>query len=206
MISPHLLTFATLLALLSTSLACTVTNLPPVEIVPSPLTQGNYGVVCAKVNVTTSGGSSQFEYYFKTILDDMSQLTMTGLASKLTNASYATVTVYFQNAAAGTQFTLVDSTNSIQRHFLSTVINLSQGSLSSIVGDNFCDSGCTCYQGECFESNTGGYGSVDGVIYVTWGGDDANGKSMLSSSRRFSRFSMYSVGSLSSAVRSSLGI
>jgi hypothetical protein len=162
--------------------------------------------VCAKVAITyTNGSTSNIEYYFKNIIDEFSQLTMTGLSTSLANAQSATVTVYFQNSATGTAFTLVDQTNSIQRHFISLVINLSTGALSSIVGDNFCDSSCTCYQNECFESSTIGYGSVDGVLYVSWAGDDINGNSLLSSSRRLSRFNMYSVSGVYSAVKTSLG-
>ena len=130
---------------------------------------------------------------------------MSGLASQLTSAIYADVTVFFQNSATNTTFVLVDTSNSVQRHFISIVINLSQGSLASIVGDNFCDSDCVCYQSECFESSAGGYGSVDGVLYISWGGDDANGKSLLSSSRRLSRFNMYSVTGVYSSVKANLG-
>ena len=130
---------------------------------------------------------------------------MTGLASQLVNVSYADVTIFFQNSQVNTTFVLVDTTNSIQRHFVSIVINLSQGNLASIVGDNFCDHDCVCYQNECFESSVGGYGTVDGVLYVSWGGDDVNGKSLLSSARRLSRFNMYSVTGVYSSIKANLG-
>ena len=108
-------------------------------------------MLCAKVDIVYNNGTtSNIEYYFKNIIDEFSQLTMTGLASSLASAQNATVTVYFQNNSTGTTFTLVDSTNSIQRHFISLVVNLATGALSSLVGDNFCDSSCVCYQNECF--------------------------------------------------------
>ncbi len=80
---------------------------------------------------------------------------MKGLASAFTtlgSVNYAKVTLYFQNSSPGTSFVLIDNTkgNSIQRHFLSFVVNLNQGSFDSIVGDNFCDGSCVCHNDECF--------------------------------------------------------
>ena len=131
---------------------------------------------------------------------------MTGLATKLTAATEATVTIQFQNgdSTLAQTLTLISSTNSIQRHFVSVVINLGGGVLASIKGDNFCEADCVCYLGECYESNTGGYGTKDPVVYVSWAGDDAKGKSLLSSSRRLSRFSMYSVSGVYGSVKASL--
>lgn len=158
----------------------------------------------------TANATGYREYYFKTTLDDFTQLTMKGLASAfstLGNVNYAVATVYFQNSGAGKQFVLIDTATSRQRHFASVVINLSGGALAStgIVGDNFCDGSCFCYSEECYETSPTGYGSTDGVFYISWAGDDSNGKSLLSSAMRLSRFSLYSVSSVYSSVRSSLG-
>ena len=131
---------------------------------------------------------------------------MSGMATLIAPSVKATVTVQFQNGNSTQAQSLIlkDDTNTIQRHFASVVINLGGGVLTSIVGDNFCESDCVCYLGECYESITStGYGTIDPVIYVSWAGDDASGKSLLSSSRRLSRFSMYSVSGVYGAVRGS---
>ena len=76
---------------------------------------------------------------------------------------------------------------------------------NGIVGDNFCDGSCICHNDECFESSGSGYGTTDCTFYISWAGDDVNGKSLLSSSMRLSRFSLYSVSSVYSAIKTNLG-
>ena len=109
------------------------------------------------VNYTSSSTPNGYlEYYFKTTIDEFSSLNLKNLATTFSSAGTVTsavATVYFQNSNVGTQFSIIDTTNSIQRHFVSTVINLSSGALSEtngIVGDNFCDGSCICHNEECF--------------------------------------------------------
>ena len=111
-------------------------------------------MVCVTVNYTNSSNSTGYlEYYFKTTLDKFSSLTLKNVASKFSamgGVTYAVATIYFQNSNVGTQFVVIDTANSIQRHFSSVVLNLNLGALSSIVGDNFCDGQCVCHNSECF--------------------------------------------------------
>jgi hypothetical protein len=65
------------------------------------------------------------------------------------------------------------------------------------VGDNFCDDNCVCSNNECFEAYGTGYGSSDGIFYISWAGHDLSGTMLKSSTMRLSRYSLYSVSSVS---------
>lgn len=172
------------------------------------LTQGNYAPICVTVTYTPSTGPDQFvDFYFKSYIDTFSTLTLSGIASKLSGATAASAIIYYQGVASPS-FTLVNSTGAIQRHFFSIVINQENGvvpTTNPIVGDNFCDGSCVCYNNECFESNSKGYGTIDCTIYVSWAGTDTSGTHLLSNTMRLSRYSFYSMSSVYSAVKSNLG-
>ena len=73
--------------------------------------------------------------------------------------------------------------------------------VTSIVGDNFCDSDCSCVNNECFEPVGTGYGSSDGIFYISWAGHDVTGTMLKSSTMRLSRDSLYSVTSVSGQLK-----
>ena len=83
------------------------------------------------------------------------------------------------------------------------VINVGDGVASSIAGDNFCDSSCSCWNSECYEtySGTGGLGTTDIVLYTSWAGSDESGTILKSSTMRLSRYSLYSVSSVSNQMK-----
>jgi len=70
----------------------------------------------------------------------------------------------------------MNKTKNIKRTIVSFEISIDSGSYVEIIGDNVCDSvACTnCDNGECFDLLGAGYGTTDGVFYVSWLGKDSN--------------------------------
>jgi hypothetical protein len=67
---------------------------------------------------------------------------LTDIATKFASVTKATATLSYQNTSL--DFVLIDNSQSIKRRFVSVVINMQDGVVTSIVGDNFCDSDCSC--------------------------------------------------------------
>lgn len=166
--------------------------------------QGNNAALCFTISSNNSANVTSTSYFlFRVKIDQFSSLKLTGLASLLNNASAvsATVTVQFQNQDSGLTTTLLNKGQNIQRTILSVVVNTVGGGFDSIKGDSFCDSSCgSCYEGDCYDNYSASWNDL--VVYVSWAGSDSKNDQYLSQSQRLSRFSLYSVSSVYSSVKS----
>lgn len=91
----------------------------------------------------------------------------------------------------------------------SFVVNIESGAVTSIAKDNAgcdnCDTSSTqtCTDtdnSECFDK--GKYGASDPKFYISWVGTDVSGNHMLSHTKRLSRFTQYSIGSIYNKAKS----
>jgi hypothetical protein len=84
------------------------------------------------------------------------------------------------------------------------VIQINSGVFSDIALDNAkcdsCSSSEVCYQNSCFTKGT--LGSLDPRSFISWIGTDVNKNYCISHTRRLSRFTQFSVGSIYNQAKS----
>ena len=86
------------------------------------------------------------------------------------------------------------------RDILSFVIIANEGNFNELRADNEkCDNligDSICYNGEAYTKTDGGYYGNEPRFFVSWMGSDVNKNHFISHTRRLSRFSAFSVGSI----------
>jgi hypothetical protein len=100
--------------------------------------------------------------------------------------------------------------NGIYRDVFSFVVNIKDGVVTNITDDNAdcgnCETSQTCNSDtnyKCYSSNAN-YKGADPKFFISWIGTDSAGNYMLSHTKRLSRFSQYSIGSIYSKAVSAI--
>jgi len=96
----------------------------------------------------------------------------------------------------------------IYRNVFSFVVNMNGGAVNSITDDNADCGNCDTTNSQvcndstqlkCYTKGTA-YGGADPRFFIAWIGTDVSGNHMLSHTKRLSRFTQYSIGSIYSKV------
>lgn len=93
------------------------------------------------------------------------------------------------------------------RSLFSFVVNIEKGVVTAITDDTADCGNCDTTSGQACDSETsykcytkGTYTGSDPRFFISWIGTDASGNYMLSHTKRLSRFTQYSIGSVYNKV------
>lgn len=180
------------------------------------LIQGKPIFICVHMVYYRNNGTVVQTYAFNATTDKFSAFKVNNLSTTLAKET-TPVSAIVQVANSNITLELVNIwiiqllfnpsiEGGIYRSLLSFVVNIDGGAVTALTDDtagcDSCDTSNKCNTNtasKCYNVGSS-YAGSDPRLFISWIGTDASGNHMLSHTKRLSRFTQYSIGSIYSSV------